>query len=206
MNIEDRLEKLSRIVTQERTKKEVKGEEILKLQLLINEKQADSRVLLQVAEVFKNLGGESQESLMDKLQKFVTFGLQSIFGISYSFVPVVDSGGKDVAVDFYVKTEDVQGRVVDAKGGGVAEVVSMLIQIFFMRVLRDEFSQVLILDTPMTHISNRYREKVSALLKQLSEKLNMQIVLLTNTKEFAEHADMAYEFTQRDGKTQVEGK
>lgn len=206
MSIDERLENLERLVLREKTKKEVSGEERLKLQLSKEEKTRDSTVLLQVVELFKSLGGETQETLLASLKKFVTFGLQSVFGSLYSFNPVMVTEGKDVKVDFYVKTDEVEGKVTDAKGGGVAELVSILIQIYFMRVLKDEFRQVMILDTPMIHISKRYHGKVSALLKQLSEKLGMQIVLLTNTESFAEYADKAYQFTQVDGKTKVEAK
>jgi hypothetical protein len=206
MNIEDRLKNLESLVLREEAKKEVTGEERLKLQLRKEEKQGDSTLLLQVVEVFKMLGGETQESLLANLERFVSFGLQYVFGEGYKFVPSYDSSGKDVAVDFYVQTGDVCGRVADAKGGGVAEVVSMLIQVFFMRVLQDEFQPVLILDTPMVNISKRYHGKVSALLRQLSDKLGMQIILITNTESFTEYADKAYEFTQVNGETKVEAK
>lgn len=202
--LQTRLDHLEEVLQQERAKTEVHETEKVKLRTELDVRHKDSTVLLQVMELYKQLGSGSQETLLKNLGRFVTYGLQVVFGENYGFSPTLRMDGKDLKVEFFVETDELRSGVAEAKGGGVAEVVGLLLQVFFIVVLREKYASILILDTPMVHISDSYRPKVSALLQELSEKLSIQVVLLANTSEFGEYADKVYEFTQEEGKTVVE--
>ena len=201
---EKRLSHLSEWVKEEKLKTKLRAEQKLKLELTRTEKEELSKVLVQVGELFKSLGGDTQEDLLKKMSQFVTYGLVAVFGEGYSFVPTLNVEGKEYRVTFYVETGEVRGQLGTARGGGVAEVVSILLQVFFLVALKDRYAPFLFLDTAMVHISEQYHASVSALLKELSEKLGIQVVLIVNANTYGAYADRVYHFTQEGGKTIVE--
>lgn len=199
-----RLDRLISVVEKEKVRLEIKETEKTNLRLAIKDKKDINVVLVQVTELFKSLGGEQQSELLEKLEKFVSFGLYSVFGQEYNFVTLVGAEGKDLKVDFFIQMRGMNMDVTEAKGGGVAQVVSMLLQLFFVVVLKGTLAPFLLLDTAMVHLSEKYHQNMSALLKELCERMDIQVVLLAHAGDFGAYADALYEFKQRDGKTIAE--
>lgn len=204
VDLEKRLAQVVSVAEREKMRKEVKETEKVKLLLSVDEKKQLSTTLLQVAEFFKSLGGEQEQELLDKLEVFVSYGLSTVFGASYQFITELGVEGKNLEVDFFIRTDDLQSDVTNAKGGGVAEVVSILLQLFFVIAMRGVLCPFLLLDTAMVHLSEKYHGNMSALLKEVCEQLDIQVVLLAHSGEYGEFADSLYKFTQEDGKTIVE--
>lgn len=204
VSLTDSLSRLEEWAKEERIKLKVREQERVRLELERGEKEQVSKVLLQVGELFKSLGGQTQEDLLRSLGKFISYGLSAVFSEEYVFVPVMGVEGKEIRVDFFIETGDLKCGITNAKGGGVAEVVSILLQVFFLVALKERFAPFLLLDTAMVHISEHYHASVSSLLKELSDKLGIQVVLIANINAYGAYADKVYHFTQEGGKTIVE--
>jgi len=198
------LDSLIRIVERVQVEREVKEKEIIHLQMQRDTKKQLKEIYVQVAELFKQLGGQQQETLIKEISRFVNFGLRNVFGNEYTFIADIRVDTSNVTVDFRIKTADVESPLIDAKGGGVVEVVSILLQIFFLIVLKSTLTPVLILDTALIHLSDEYHSKMSRLLSQLCQKFDIQIILFTHSGEYGDCADKLYRFYQIDGRTQVE--
>lgn len=201
--ITDRLNTLADFVQTESIKQDVWETEKNTLLFSVKDKQKFSTVLLSITELFKQLGGESEEQVLRKIQDFVSYGLSLVFGADYSFIANLGFEGKDLKVETYVVTKELQSDVVNAKGGGVAEVVSILLQLFFVFVSKGTLSQFIILDASLIHLSEKYWKNMSRLLQEISNKLNLQVLLLAHAGDYGEYADTLYEFSQKDGQTQV---
>lgn len=203
ITITDRLKALDDFIRTESIKQDVWETEKNTLLFNVKDKQKLSTVLLSVTELFKQLGGESEEQVLRKIQDFVSYGLSLVFGVNYSFVAELGTEGKDLKVETYVVTKELQSDVINAKGGGVAEVVSILLQLFFVFVSKGVLSQFIILDASLIHLSEKYWKNMSRLLQKISNKLNLQVLLLAHVGDYGEYADTLYEFSQKDGQTQV---
>jgi hypothetical protein len=201
----ERVKSLLEYVRKEQTKRELKESQITTLQLTVEDKKKSSEILLKVLDLFKKLGGENEEDLLRKIERFVSFGLGRIFGAGVSFVIQMETQGKDLRVDFLVKQKEREADVINACGGGVAEVVGILLQLFFVVMKGKGKDQLFLLDTSLVHLaSDVYVKRMSQLLKEISGQLNVQTVLLTHTNLYGDLADVCYKFSQEDGKTQVE--
>lgn len=200
-----RLERVHSIILKNRIERDVNESMMMKLELDIADKQEFSETLLKVVELFKSLGGSHEKDLLEKLGRFVNYGLSVVFGGHGKFTPMMSVEGKDVRVDFFIEVDGTLCGVTDAKGGGIAEVVSILLQLFFMVVMRGKgVGDVLIIDTALVHLSDQYHEKMSALLKELCDRLEIQIVLMIHSAAFGKYADKLYLFEQENGKTIVD--
>lgn len=200
-SIETRLSRLDTFVNRESLRTELTEQEKVRLELSADNKKESNEILLKVMELFKGLGGDHEAELLTKLEKFVNYGLTSVFGDRNNFKTILSTEGKDLRVDFYVDVNGIPCDVTNAKGGGVAEVVSLLLQLFFVVASGEKTSPILILDTAMVHLSDHYHRNMSALMKELAHQLNLQIILMAHSGEFGDFADILYNFSQVDGKT-----
>jgi len=202
-DLHNRLDSLLDVVKREKVKSEVREAQSVKLRLSIDDKQELNTTLLQVTELFKSMGGVKEQEVLEKLEEFVSYGLSAVFGASYSFITELITKGKDIRVEFQVKTADLQSDVSSAKGGGVAEVVSILIQIFVVVILKGSIAPVMFLDTALVHLSPQYHGNMSVLLREITTRAGIQIIMLANLGTYGESADVLYRFSQSDGKTIV---
>jgi len=203
MNTQKRIDNLIEVVNRQKAELAFSKKEETKLRLTINEKREELGILVQVAELFKSLGGLQQEDLLKQLEDFITYGLFSVFGEGYKFETISNYEGKDLRIDFRIDTSGLRTKVAEARGGGLVEVVSILLHLFFLVYKKDEISNLLVLDAGLLHLSDLYKRRMSKLLKELSEKLKIQIVLLAHCEDFGSYADVLYKFEQKEHKTIV---
>jgi len=201
--LDKRLSTLEAVIHRENIRTEITEQEKIRLEISADDKKESNEILLKVVELFKNLGGDHEATILSKLEKFVSYGLSSVFGERNLFKTLLSTEGKDLKVDFYVDVEGIPCSVTDAKGGGVAEVVSLLLQLFFVVAAGDKTSPILILDTAMVHLSEHYHRNMSALMRELAHKLKLQVILMAHSGEYGEFADTLYHFSQVDGKTKA---
>lgn len=199
--LESRLSQLETFVGRESIKTELTATEKVRIKLSMDEKSEANEVLLKVVELFKTLGGDKEDVILKKLESFVSYGLSTVFGSRNIFKTAMSSEGRDLKVDFYVDVEGTPCDVTNAKGGGVAEVVSILIQLFFVGAAKDKTAPLLILDTAMVHLSEQYHRNMSALLQELTKAMNLQIILMAHSGEYGEFASTLYNFSQEEGHT-----
>jgi len=181
---------------QSRTSKEVED-----LKVLVAE-------LDQTAAFLTSIGEEQQYLAQASIETLVTEGLQTIFDDSLSFHILQKVNGKTATVEFVVRTELANDRVVetsvlDARGGGLAAVVGFLLRLVVLMLRRDGNEKLLVLDETFAMVSADYLSGVGEFLVQLKEKTGVQIIMVTHQTEFTEYADKVYRFSVKDGNTIV---
>lgn len=199
-DLKSRVDSILEVIRTEQVKRKVWEVEKRKLFLGVDNRRELTGILLQVVELYKELGGENEQQILERVQDFVSYGLSAVFGDDYQFFTKMRTEGKELKVDFEVNTRGLQTGVIGAKGGGLAEVVSILIQIFFVLVDKS-LSRFVVLDAALIHLSERYWKNMSQLLSEICSKSDIQILLLAHTGDYGSYADCLYEFTQKNGQT-----
>jgi DNA repair exonuclease SbcCD ATPase subunit len=153
------------------------------------------------AAVLTSIGEKRQESVQYQIETLVTQGLQTIFSDDLSFHVVSSIKGKVPVVDFIVRTTFPDGRmidtpVMDARGGGLAVVVGFLLRLVVLLLSKDKCAQVLFLDETFAMVSKEYLPKVASFLRELVDKSEIQVVLVTHSNELTENADIVYRLMQ----------
>lgn len=159
--------------------------------------------------LLSSIGEERQVKAQDTIEQLVTRGLQQIFDDSYSFHIVQKTKANAASVEFVVRTTLAEGVVVDtpvmdARGGGLAATIGFLLRVVIL-LLRDgsRGDNILVIDESFSHVSAEYLPGVSEFLRELVEKTELQIIMVTHQEELTEAADTVYRFTTKDGKTVV---
>lgn len=155
------------------------------------------------AAVLTSIGEKRQESVQYQIETLVTKGLQSIFSddLSFHVVSSITSKGKVPVVDFIVRTTLSDGKtidtpVMDARGGGLAVVVGFLLRLVVLLLSKDKYAQVLFLDETFAMVSKEYLPKVASFLRELVDKTDLQLIVVTHSEELTENADLVYRLTQ----------
>lgn len=161
--------------------------------------------LLQEATTF------SRKRLKECIETTVTSALRDIIGdntIGFKIKYEV-SHNKTVA-DFYmtkiIDDETVYLDIMNECGGGIADIVSIAIRIVLLTYHSSTLSKILLLDEACTSISNFSQELLSNLakwLKSVSDRFDIQIILITQKEEFIQHSDKVFVVRNENGSSSI---
>jgi DNA repair exonuclease SbcCD ATPase subunit len=97
-------------------------------------------------------------------------------------------------VDFNIKRNKTEAELYFMKNGekydplnssgyGAVDIASFALRIAAWSLSSQKHSNIFILDEPFKHLSEDLQEKGMQMLHELSEKLKLQFILITHTKE-----------------------
>ena len=159
---------------------------------------ARAQVLVQKAAL------ETQEHLRVRLSTIVTTALQTVF--------------QDNNVEFRATFESKRGRtecvlevgengvfgspILDLKGGGLADVASFALRASFWSI--DRTRPVLILDEPMKFLDSALAPLAADMLRMVSDKLGIQIIMVSHVNALVEGADRVFRVERSGSVTTAE--
>lgn len=133
--------------------------------------------------VTQKVAKEIQDRTYGCIASIVTQCLEAVFEEPYKFRLDFESkrGQSEARLSF-----ERDGELVDpvaASGGGVVDVAAFALRLAALVLLGSRARRVLILDEPFKFLSAEYRERIRDLLLLLSEKLHLQIIMVTHIDE-----------------------
>jgi DNA repair exonuclease SbcCD ATPase subunit len=148
-----------------------------------------------------------QATVQRRIEQLVTHGLSTIFGEDLTFHVQSEQKSNRNEVTFVLRSS-MEGQVVetpilDARGGGVAVIIGFLLRLIITLLRKDH--PVLVVDEGFAQVSENYLPPLGQFLRELADKTGVQIVMVTHSEVFEEFADKVYRFSQKDGRTLVQG-
>lgn len=146
---------------------------------------------LETAQAFlQKVAQETQEQLKIHVEDIVQLALDAMFPDKYTFeIQFNIAYGKTTAELVFISKQS--GHIVDpmiASGGGVVDVCSFALRLACWTLSRG-VDKVIILDEPFRFVSKNLQERAGTLLKELSLKLGIQIILTTHLDALIDAAD-----------------
>lgn len=189
--LEDRFDAATKALNRLNAKKENLEDTQVKLRSEISDNEDQIAVLIKVEELFKFLLDKYVHRYAESFSSVVTEGLQAIFhdqDIEFDIV-VTQKNGK-VWLDFETVQDGVRGPALQAFGGGVSSVESLLLRLLVL--LKTGLAKYLILDESLAALSEHYVESAGEFIRQMAEELDVNVLLITHNKAFLNHAHVAY--------------
>ena len=193
MNIE---EKLNKALIKRQSNKELLDKRLKRKQELIDELETvlKSQVLLQT------VASEVQSQLEVKISGIVNLGLQTCFP-EYTFkLKYVPARGKTEVRFVFMKGED-EIDIMNQNGGGTVNLASFCLRIAVFALSSTD--NVMVFDEPFSWMSKSYRGKIAELLHTLSEKLNIEIIMVTHVEELSDMSDKKILIKKVNGVSQI---
>jgi len=156
--------------------------------------------LEKAAGVLAKIGEERQQEAQNQIESLVTQGLQKIFGDHLAFKVVQSVKGRTPVVEFVIQTTLTDGKIretdiLSAMGGGVSAVTGFLLRLVVLLLDKSRKSSILVLDETFAHVSDAYLPALSEFLREVVDKAQVQIIMVTHQHIFSEVADKAYRFS-----------
>ncbi len=162
--------------------------------------------LLEQAQIFlQKIAQDTQSQLKFQIEDIVNLALETCFPNEYEFQLQFNiARGKTDAELVFLSQKT--GRPIDpmnASGGGVVDLTAFALRIASY-ALEQGVDNVIILDEPFRFISRDLQARAGEILKSLSTKLGLQIVMITHIGQMIDVADKVFEVKKNsDGRSIV---
>jgi DNA repair exonuclease SbcCD ATPase subunit len=153
--------------------------------------------------VMQNVAESVQKKIEYRISTIVTMVLAAVFPDPYSFqLRFVQRHNRTEADLIFIKNGNETDDLLNAGGGGPADVASLTLRLAFGGIKPSHAVQLL--DEPTRNVSRDLQPKVSRIIKELSDKLGIQFIVVTHVEELKEMADNIISISNVDGESIVE--
>jgi DNA repair exonuclease SbcCD ATPase subunit len=146
--------------------------------------------------VLTEVAKQIQSKFSDQVENLVTSAIQSVFDRPFKF----KLDFKERRNQFECEPKVIEGETElipkDDMGGGVLDVISFAFRIVLWYFEKPRSRAVFVLDEPMKFVGKGdLLMKAGQMIKQVSNRLGIQIIMVTHEPELTEIADRAWQVT-----------
>lgn len=157
-------------------------------------------------EIIREVGLKTQQQLQYHIGDIASLALESVYDVPYSLVCEFVQRRNKTECDLYFTRGGNSGERVDplgAAGGGAVNIASFALRVASWSMQHPRSNNVLILDEPFGNVSVDLLPRASEMLHEISNRLNLQIIMVTHASELMETADRTFVVSIRRGVTEV---
>ncbi len=163
----------------------------------LSQEQIDITRALEIIQCTAKL---TQSQLEIHISELVSLALEAVFPNPYKMVLKFETRRNRSEADLLLQDEN--GNLLspmDSVGGGVVDVAALALRIALWRLKRPKPRAVMIMDEPLRFLSSDLQDKASRMLKEISEKLGIQFLIISHEKTLTEGADKIFQIPIKDG-------
>jgi DNA repair exonuclease SbcCD ATPase subunit len=158
----------------------------------------------QAREIVRTVGLRTQKQLQYHISDITTLALEAVYDNPYSLdVEFVQRRNKTECDLFFSRNKE-RIEPLSAAGGGTVNVAAFALRVASWSMQRPRSNNVLILDEPFGNVSTDLLPRASEMLKQISAKLKLQMIIITHAQELMENADKTFLAELHRGVTKVQ--
>lgn len=171
--------------------------------------EKDSKTIQKAQGIIQAVAQATQKELEYHISDLGSLALESVFQDPYRLGLSFGLRRNKSEADLYFYKEGEEERIdpLTSCGGGDADVASLALRISLLGLHRPGLRKTLVLDEPFKYLNDKTRtihKKAAAMLKMVSEKLGLQIIVVTLLPEMIETADRVFEVSKKKGISKVE--
>ena len=156
--------------------------------------------LLEQSQAFlQKVAQETQEHLRFQVEDIVNLALETCFPGEYTFQILfnISRGKTDAELVFLDQKTQRQVDPMNASGGGVVDLTCFALRIACY-ALEKGTDHVIVLDEPFRFLSRDLQERAGEILKTLSERMQLQIIMVSHIGEIIDVADKVFEVKKNE--------
>ena len=158
----------------------------------------------QAREIVRVVGLRTQKQLQYHISDITTLALEAVYENPYALdVEFVQRRNK-TECDLFFSRNKSRIEPLSASGGGAVNVAAFALRVASWSMQRPRSNNVLILDEPFGNVSADLLPRASDMLRQISNKLKLQMIIITHAQELVENADRVFLAELRRGVTVVQ--
>lgn len=158
---------------------------------------------LAAREIIRIVALKTQEQLEYRISGLVTLALDTLFP-GYTFEMKFEERRNKTECDL-IFLKDGKNKIYDVlnqDGGGLADIGSFSLRLAVWSIRKNR--RLLVLDEPFKFLSVDLQDKCSELVRQLSEELGIQIIMVSHLPQIISNADKIINVEQTKGISKIE--
>lgn len=189
--------------------REIGQRDLLKKQITVAEEkitllEARHGDLTEARDTVNNVMLATQISLKDFIEEVVTLCLQTVLGSSYGFRVNYEIKRNQSEADLLILKDGEEYDPEDDCGGGVIDLSALGLILALWALAKEKPEPVLVLDEPGRCVSTDLTEDFGQMLKEVSDLLELQIIMINHDAAIINQADRAFLVTQQNNISKVE--
>jgi DNA repair exonuclease SbcCD ATPase subunit len=146
---------------------------------------------------------KTQKQLSYHISEITSLALNTIFPEPYALEADFVQRRNKTECDLFFVRNDERIDPLSASGGGTVDVAAFALRVASWSMQRPRSRNTLILDEPFKHLSTNLLPLAGEMLKQISEKLQLQIIMVSHCTELIEAADRTFQVSIKKGISSV---
>jgi len=176
-------------------KKEQIEQDIVTLQIKLKTNRKNVKNLEKAHEIVKLVGGETQQQLHYHISDITSLALEGVFENPYKLIlDFVERRGK-VECDLLFERDGEVTKPLRTAGFGSADIASLALRVSCWSMKSPRTRPTIIIDEPFKHLSAKYHEAASQMIKEISSKLGIQFIISTHIPTLATYGDKVFNMT-----------
>ena len=156
-------------------------------------------------EIIREVGRKTQEQLQYHISDITSLALEGVFPDPYRLEMEFVQRRNKTECDIYFSRNGERIDPMSASGGGAVDVAAFALRIASWSLQKPNTRPVIILDEPMRFLSEDLQEQASTVLKEISDKLGIQFIIVTHEPTITAYADKVFEVykSKKTGKSHI---
>lgn len=188
---------------QQKGQRQILLQQIARYQKEITELTEKRDNLEHARELIREAGLRTQQQLQYHISDITSLALSAVFEDPYELkVDFVQRRNKTECDLIFVR----DGKEIDpleASGYGAVDVASFALRVASWSMQQPRTRNVIILDEPMRFLSEDRQPYAGKMVKELSERLGLQFIIVTHEEVFAQYADKVFQVSMKDKVSQI---
>lgn len=165
---------------------------LINLQVQLKEKGRSLRQHEQAKEIIRTVGQKTQEQVRFHIEDIVSMALDAVFENPYKFAVDFVQRRNKTECDLYFVRDGNKVDPLTASGVGAVDVAAFALRIASWSMSTHHSRNTIILDEPFRFLSENYQEQAGNMLKEISEKLHIQFLIISHNTTLASCADKTF--------------
>jgi len=157
----------------------------------------------QAREIVREVGLKTQQQLQFHISDITSLALEAVFPNPYELKAEFVQRRNKTECDLSFVRDGNEIDPVTASGVGAVDVASFALRIASWSMSHPRTRNTIILDEPFRFLSENYQDQASAMVKEISEKLGLQFIIVTHEPILASYADKVFEVSIRNDRSKV---
>jgi len=144
---------------------------------------------------------KTQENLRYHIENIVSLALSAVFPDPPEFCAEFVTKRNQPECNLMFVENGQEYKPIDGSGGGPLDVASFALRTTFWSLNKNR--RTLILDEPFKYVSPDLQSKVSDMLRLVSDKLELQIIMVSHAEDINTSADKTFQVVKEKGESKI---
>jgi DNA repair exonuclease SbcCD ATPase subunit len=146
-------------------------------------------------EIVRTVGIATQQQLQYHISDITSLALEAVFDDPYELKVEFVQRRNKTECDLLFVRDGNDLDPISASGVGAIDIASFALRIASWSMSIPHTRNVIILDEPFKHLSVDLQDKASSMIKEVSQKLGLQFIIITHDPTLASYADKVFEIS-----------